>query len=75
MRFSYHDLKMALYCSMTVLGAVLIAFAAYIFRRGQADLDPFAYTLPAIILAIVGFFCLLFGVETFILRDDSDIWQ
>ncbi len=75
MRLSYHDLKVALYCSMTVLGAVLMAFAAYMFRRGQSDLDPFTYTLPAIILAMVGFFCLVFGIETYLLRDDPEIWQ
>jgi len=75
MDLSYLETKTLVYWSQTLLGGLMVAVAVYLSGLASADADPFVYLIPAAILFVVGIFCLIFGVETYMLRDDSDIWQ
>lgn len=71
---SYEELKKALYITESLLGLFLI-FLAYNLLRTSAAPHIIIYLIPALILSIVGYFCVLFGVEAFFFREDPDIWR
>jgi len=73
--FSYRNLKEALYVMHVLLGVSLIIAAVVLFNTTASATEPICYTLPAIVLVIVGVGCVFFGVETYLLRDDPDIWR
>ena len=74
MNFSNRDLLMALYCSITILGLLLLGFAWYVWRQSETAAEPFSYWVAAIVLFVVGIVMIIFGVETYIERDDPDVW-
>lgn len=73
--FSYHELKKVLYLVQSLVGIVLIVYSAILFSTSAEHVEPICYLIPAGVLAVVGVFCLFFGVETYLLRDDPDIWR
>lgn len=75
MNFSLHDLKESLYIVETLFGVFLLVLAYFALERAFASPDIVFYLIPGLALAIVGGACVLFGVETFFLRDDPDIWD
>ena len=75
MNFSKHDVLLALYCFISFLGVVLIGFAWYCWRQAQTAEEPISFWLAAIILLIVGAALILFGLETYVFRDDPDVWR
>ncbi len=68
---SYHNLMKILYCAITILSAVIFSYCAYMAQKGQTNLSPIAFTMPAVILAIVGFFGVLLALETYLLRNSQ----
>ena len=75
MNFRYQDLKVAIYILQTLLGFVLLSASVTLFSTTAAAVDPLCYIIPAIVLTVVGVGCVFFGVETYLLRDDPDIWR
>ncbi len=73
--FSYPKLKLMVYVAETVLGIVLLGISWYSFQQSVYSVNPFVIIVPAIILLAVGCLCILFGVETYFLKDDPDIWR
>jgi len=74
MNFSNRDLLTALYCFIAILGLILIGFAWYVWAQSEAAQEPFSYWVTAIVLLIVGIVLVMFGIETYIVRDDPDVW-
>ncbi len=73
--FNYTEMKMAVYCLETALGAVMIMAAFVFFDQAKAAPAPITFIVPALVLLAVGACCLLFGIETFFFREDPDIWR
>ena len=73
--FTYRDLKWALYIMQVLLGGSLIIASAVLFNTTALATEPICYIVPGAIMMIVGISCLFFGVETYLLRDDPDIWR
>lgn len=68
-----HSFKKIMYCLLTLLGVILLAVSWH-FIKMAADIEAsISYLAPAGILFFAGFACVCFGIETYILRDDSDI--
>lgn len=72
---SYHELKEMLYKGQTILAAFFILVAFYQFYLATSTLNPISHILTALILTFVGGICLFFGIETYNLRDDPEIWR
>lgn len=75
MFLSYHELKELIYIGETALGAVFIAASMYQLHISAAAMNPISHVLTALILLVVGVGCVFFGVETYLLREDPDIWR
>jgi predicted phage tail protein len=75
MNFSYHEMKEALYILQSVLGVLLIIISITLFNTGGGVLHPICNVVPAVVLMVIGSSCVFFGVETYLLRDDPDIWR
>lgn len=75
MDINYHTLKSAIYVSLSLFGTSLLFIAWYLKKLAPYSSDPAFDTVPAIILTLVGMTCIFFGVQTFFLRDDPDIWE
>ncbi len=75
MFLTYHELKELLYIGLSLIGGLLTILSFYQFHLASSASDPFVNILTAMILAIVGSVCIFFGIETYILRDDPDIWR
>lgn len=73
--FNYKEMKLAVYCLETAIGALMIVAAFVFFDQANSAIEPITYAAPALVLLAVGIFCLLFGIETYCLRDDPDVWR
>ncbi len=74
MNFSNRDLLMTLYCGITILGVVLLVFAWYVWKQSEIAAEPLSYWIASVVLFIVGIALIMFGIETYIERDDPDVW-
>lgn len=60
------------YIWQTVLGVIFLALAYFLGREdGSGD---FTRLLASWILTLPGLICLLFGITSFVLRREPDIW-
>lgn len=75
MHFTYHEVKESLYITETLFGTMTMAAAVHFGNLMKFAPDPLAYLIPAVILAIVGIVCLVFGVWTYHFKDDPDLWH
>ena len=75
MHFSYHEIKESLYVLEPMFGAVMLLAAFRCLTLISVTTDPLSYFISALVLAIVGFGCLVFGVWSFHFRDDPDLWH
>ncbi len=74
MMITIHDLKEFLYVVQTILGFLCVGMALLLLQScGQPD--SISSIVSGLILLLVGIFALFFGLETFLLRDDADIWR
>ena len=75
MYFDIHDLKFAMYWMLGILGVVLLALAAYQQTLADMASDPLSNNLTVAILVLAGCGLLFFCLETFLLRNEEDIWR
>ncbi len=75
MNFSNRDILTIFYCAIAISGLILLAFAWYIWKQSETAAEPISYWLAAIVLAIVGVVLIMFAIETFLFRDDPDVWR
>jgi uncharacterized membrane protein len=72
--FSNRDVLTVFYCFITILGLILLGFSWYVWRQSLTAAEPVSYCLAAIVLLIMGIALIMFGIETYIFRDDPDVW-
>ncbi|MBX9686462.1 MAG: hypothetical protein K2X27_07140 [Candidatus Obscuribacterales bacterium] len=70
--FNYTDLKKFVYIGEAVLGLFLIIMGGYTLHNPISD--PTVWIM-AIIIVACGMLALFFSFETYILRDDPEIWR
>ena len=75
MNFSNRDILTVFYSFITILGLILLAFSWYLWKQSQAAAEPVSFWLAAIILLVMGIVLIMFGIETYIFRDDPDVWR
>lgn len=75
MFLSYHELKELIYIGEAALGVVFIGASMYQLHISAAAMNPISHIATALILLVVGVGCVFFGVETYLLREDPDIWR
>ncbi len=75
MNFSYRDVLMVLYCGIAILGVVFLGFSWYCWKLSIMAEEPVSYWIASIVLLIVGIALIMFGLETYIFRDDPDVWR
>lgn len=67
---SYRKLKKLIYCLEAILGVLFLVLSNALFQEA---------TLPSLIAGCVlfctGCICCVFGITTFRLRDDPDVWR
>ena len=73
--FSYHDLKIAMFCMEAGCGAIFVIIALLLLCSCSSLPDSTSMTMAAMVLFSVGIVCLLFGFEAYHLRDDPEIWD
>lgn len=75
MKLSYHDIKEAVYIWMTLLGAFFVILACIIFQSAHGLAAPVGFLLTAAVLFLAGLLCIFFGLVTFLIRDDPEVWS
>jgi hypothetical protein len=75
MMITIHDLKEAMYIVQTVLGFLCLGLALFLLQSGGSLIDSICSIMSGLILMVVGIFAIFFGLETYLLRDDPDIWR
>lgn len=75
MKLSIHDLKEAMYIAQTMFGFMLLAIGVYMLQSSGTATDFATSLITGVILSIVGIGSLFFGLETYILKDEEDIWR
>lgn len=71
----YYELKEMVYFGQTVLGVLLIIAAICEVLLVPAGSIPGINMIVGLILFITGGACIMFGIETYLLRDDPDVWR
>ncbi|MBY0357183.1 MAG: hypothetical protein K2W82_04210 [Candidatus Obscuribacterales bacterium] len=69
--FSYRELKKMVYIVETLLGVILYVVGATFMSARWHVFD----WLLGVILCAVGIVSVLFGITTYFLRNDPDIWR
>lgn len=75
MNVSLHDIKKAVYLGMTALGAFLLIAAFHMMRSSNTVAEPVGIIISAAILIFAALICIFFGMVTFIIQDDPDVWR
>jgi uncharacterized membrane protein len=73
--FSYHEIKKVLYIFQSLLGVILFIIGLYSFQQTTISDNPISHVVTGIVLLVVGFILVFFGVETYLIRDDQDVWR
>ncbi len=72
MLITYSDLKKALYLLQTIVGFILIAAAIFLFDS-PVVVESVTHFISGAIVFVSGVTCVIFGIESILLRDDPDI--
>lgn len=72
---NYRDLLTVFYGFITILGVILLGFSWYCWSQSLTATAPISYWLAAGILFIMGIVLIMFGIETYLFRDDPDVWR
>ncbi len=75
MHFGFQHLKKIIILFLPLFGLFVIVISTMWMNRVDTAVEPLTYLVPAVILFIVGLGCVFFGLETYLLRDDPDIWR
>lgn len=65
--------KKAIYLVMLFLGAVWLTMSVSLFMKPFAN--PLSDYIPAWALLVAGVACIYFGIESYLLREDPEIWR
>lgn len=71
----YRELKKGLYIGQTLLGLIFLALAWYQFEASLVDAEGLLNFIVAFTLLVAGFCCVLFGIDAYLLRGETDIWN
>ncbi len=52
----------------------MIGFSWYVWKQSKTAVEPVSYWAAAIVLLIMGIVLIMFGIETYLFRDDPDVW-
>lgn len=75
MNLSYPDLKLVLYTFLVAMGLAFLWAAFHFFMLFPVDPDPIGCLSAALAFLLTGSLCLIFGLDTWILHDDPDVWR
>ena len=75
MYFDMHDVKFAMYWMLGIMGVIMLCLALYEQNAAEVSADPVSYTISIAVLGLVGCGMLFFCLETFLLRNEDDIWR
>ncbi len=75
MKVSYFELKEAVYVMIPALGAILLFISFFSLNFASNTVAPVSDLVSGIVLAIAGIACMLFGLTTWIIRDDPQVWD
>jgi hypothetical protein len=67
---SYHDLKATIYIMLPGFGCLLVALGLYNSAKSDA-----ISLLTSLLMIAGGAGLILFGLVTFLLKDDPDVWR
>jgi len=71
----YTELKEILYFAITFLGIIFLLAGIYQYLQALWATVPITHMVTSFILCVMGIICVMFGIETYMLRDDPDIWR
>lgn len=71
----HEKVKLFLLTCEIAFGLIVLAIACHLATLMQITDDWFGYTLPALILIIVGLASVSFGIDTIWMREDVDGWD
>ena len=71
---SYQDLKKVLYILQTILGIAMVILSNRLWIAATTNGDP-VNEIAALGLFVAGLMCTVFGIMTYLLRQDPDIWR
>jgi len=69
----YVDIKRLMYIAMTLMGVLMVFLASRV--PIVPDPEHFSVCLAALIFLLVGSALVIFGVLTYLFRQDPDIWR
>jgi hypothetical protein len=75
MNFSLEELKEALYISETLFGIFLLVPAYLVLKMAVTGSDSLYNLIPGIGLLFAAITCIIFGIGTYLVRDDPDVWR
>jgi len=75
MRYSYESIKQTFYLFFALFGLLVILTGCWMLYMTGVSADPAAYFIPGTILLFVGSGCVFFSIETYMLREEQDIWR
>lgn len=71
----YYELKKVIYIALAILGVALTTIAIFEFAKiGAANINPTSW-LTGMVCMLSGAGMIFFSIETFLLRDDPDVWR
>lgn len=73
--FSIFELKKLIYIIETALGVIAAAVAVNMFSNAHSSPAPALLIVPAGVLFVVSIGTILFGLVTYLIRDDEDVWR
>ncbi|MBY0548937.1 MAG: hypothetical protein K2W95_16820 [Candidatus Obscuribacterales bacterium] len=73
--FSIFELKKLIYIIETALGVIAAAVAVNLFCSAHSSPAPALLIVPAGVLFVVSIGTILFGLVTYLIRDDEDVWR
>ncbi len=72
---NYRELRKLLYCLQAAMGCLFLVLAWHLLCEARVAVDALSLIVSGAILSIVGSACIVFGLDTYLLRDDPDIWR
>jgi hypothetical protein len=71
----YYELKKMLYFAQAIMGVLLVLGGVYEYGKIDTASPNLTNYLTGLICMFSGGALIFFAVETYLLRDDSDIWR
>lgn len=75
MFFRYRELKKVLYIGQTLLGLLFLALGWFQLEASLNVAEGILNFIVSMTLLAAGFLCVLFGLDAYLLRGETDIWN